>query len=75
LKKRPRTVTVVPRCRAAGATCSSRPPVTASSVASPPSEVSNVKRETDAIAGSASPRKPNVPTPIRSAAERILLVA
>ena len=34
-----------------------------------------VNRETDAIAGSASPRKPNVATPTRSAALRTLLVA
>src|SRR5207244_2715211 len=38
-------------------------------------DVSSSKRDTDAIAGSASPRNPNVPTPIRSAASRILLVA
>ena len=34
-----------------------------------------MKRETDAMAGSASPRKPNVVTPTRSAALVILLVA
>src|SRR5207247_9269390 len=51
LKKSPRTVTVVPRCRTAGATRSSRPPVTLSSTASPPSEVIRVKRETEAMAG------------------------
>ena len=34
-----------------------------------------MKRETEAMAGSASPRKPKVPTPTRSATLRTLLVA
>jgi len=76
LKNSPRTVTVVPRCRAASSTASRLPPVTRSRVATSPSdEVSSSNRDTDAIAGSASPRNPNVATPIRSAVSRILLVA
>ena len=51
------------------------PPVTVSSVPPSASVVASPNRETDAIAGSASPRKPNVATPTRSAALRTLLVA
>ncbi len=76
LKKSPRTVTVVPRCRTASSTASRFPPVTRRRVdASPSDEVSSSNRDTDAMAGNASPRNPNVATPIKSAASRILLVA
>jgi hypothetical protein len=75
LKKRVRTTTVVPRWRTASDTRSRRPPLTLSSVPESPSEVVSVRRETDAMAGSASPRKPKVATPTRSAALRTLLVA
>ena len=76
LKNNARTVTVVPRWRTASSTPSRFPPTRRSRVPVAPSgEVSSSKRDTEAIAGRASPRKPNVPTPIRSAASRILLVA
>src|SRR2546425_1149087 len=76
LKNNARTVTVVPRCRTASSTASRFPPTTRIRVPERPSgEVSSSKRATEAIAGSASPRKPNVATPIKSVASRILLVA
>ncbi|PYP51061.1 MAG: hypothetical protein DMD45_08945 [Gemmatimonadetes bacterium] len=76
MKNRARTVTVVPRWRTTSSTASRLPPTSRSLVPVTPSgEVSSSNRETEAIAGSASPRNPNVPTPIRSAASRILLVA
>ena len=76
LKNSPRTVTVVPAWRTAASQPSRLPPATESRTPARPSdEVSSSSRDTDAIAGSASPRKPNVPTPIRSTASRILLVA
>ena len=59
------TVTVVPRWRTPSATRSSRPPVTVSSVPPSPSLVASPNRDTDAMAGKASPRKPNVATPTR----------
>ncbi len=76
LKKTARAVTVVPRCRAASLTRSMRPPLTWTSVASPSAmAVTSVKRVTEAMAGSASPRNPKVAMPTRSPSVRILLVA
>src|SRR5688572_26556211 len=77
LKNRSRTSTVVPCGCALGSTAPTRPPST-SSVA--PWSASrwrdeSEKRLTEAIEGSASPRKPSVATPSRSSSEAILLVA
>jgi len=67
-----------PRSRAAGRTV--RSPVSGSqriSIAAPLSlsDVVSVKRDTEAIDGSASPRKPRVPTRVRSSKLRIFEVA
>ncbi len=67
--KSSRTVTVVPRSRAAGITL--RSPVSGSKATVvacplPPSKVVIEKRDTLAIEGSASPRKPSVRTRVRS---------
>ena len=77
LKNKSRTSTVVPGCRGNSSTVAIRPPLILTRVpASPtPAHVSSVTRATDAIEGSASPRKPNVFTVTRSAAATILLVA
>ncbi len=59
LWNRSRTSTVVPRRRAAGSTDSTCPPAARTCVPSPsPVAVSSNRRETEQMAGSASPRKP-----------------
>ena len=84
LKKSARTSTVVPRRLGWSSTAVTRPPSTRTRVpgspaaleeAPPSSAVSSVMRETAAIEGSASPRKPKLATRLRSSALRILLVA
>ncbi len=58
-------------------TAETDPPVAAIRVprGSSSARVSSSKRLTEAMDGSASPRKPNVATPTRSSAVRTLLVA
>ena len=80
LKNSRLTRTVVPRRRAVGCTSLRRPPSTMRRVASDEAPfssaaVSSSNFETDAMAASASPRKPSVATPMRSEADVILLVA
>ena len=77
LKKRSSTLTVVPMLQPASMKSGSLPPVMVTRVprSSPSRRVSSEKRETEAIVGSASPRKPSVPIVLRSPTSRILLVA
>ena len=80
LKKRSRTSTVVPRARATSSTASTRPPSSAMRVpttapAGPSRQVSMRIRQTDAMAGMASPRKPMVAMEARPPTSRSLEVA
>ena len=77
LKNRFPTSTVVPRRLGASSTPLMVPPFTRMRVptSSSPSFVSSVMRDTAAMDGRASPRKPKVTTDWRSTAVRILLVA
>ena len=77
LKNKLRTSIVVPRCLGKSSAELMRPPSILTRVPAPSarSHVSSVTRATDAIEGSASPRKPKVFTDTRSVATAILLVA
>src|SRR6059058_4211819 len=77
LKKSERTSICVPGASPPSRTVSLRPPFTRISVpaTAPCSRVVSRKRETLAMLGNASPRKPSVLMAARSAAEAILLVA
>ena len=77
LKKRSSTLILVPLGQLLGSTVSISPPWAIKRVPCVPPfvAVSIVKRETEAIDGSASPRKPNVRIRKRSACFLILLVA
>ena len=80
LKKRSRTSTVVPRARATSSTPRTLPPSTAIRVptttpTSPSAQVSMRRRETDAMAGMASPRNPIVAMEASPLASRSLEVA
>ena len=77
LKKRSSTRTVVPISQPASSISGVFPPEMSTRVprSSDARRVRSEKRETDAIVGSASPRKPSVETFCRSEAEAILLVA
>jgi hypothetical protein len=75
--KRCSTSIRVPTGRPQAFWCTTRPALTTISVpeSSPASRVWSVKRDTLAMEGSASPRKPKVESRSRSAASAILLVA
>ncbi len=77
LKKRSRTSTLVPRGCAAGRTPPAAAPSTviSAAAAAPAAWEATLKRATEPIEGSASPRKPSVVTASRSSSEAILLVA
>ncbi len=77
LKNSSRTSTTVPAAPPAGETVASRPPSTVTRVpsASPLFLVRSSSRLTEAMLGSASPRKPNEWMLTRSSSEPILLVA
>ena len=67
---------VVPRRRAASRTSLISPPITRITVPAPSAgAVSTSSSDTEAIAGSASPRKPKLRTPTRSSAAWIFEVA
>ncbi len=77
LKKSVRTVTVVPGCRAISSTATTFPPLIFTRVPGPPpaGAVSNSNRETAAMDGNASPRKPSVRIARRSRSSPIFEVA
>src|SRR5579864_380898 len=77
LKKRSRTVMVVPGARATSSERSILPPATSTRVpvASSEARVSSRKRDTEAMEGRASPRNPRVAMERRSFTSRNLLVA
>ncbi len=77
LKKRSLTSICVPAAQPVGFTSVGPPPSTVSAIPASCSRgrVEREKRETDAMLGSASPRKPNDAMRARSSSEAILLVA
>ena len=77
LKNRSRTVMEVPAVNATSSQCSILPPAISMRVpvVSSAERVSSIKRETEAMDGSASPRNPSVAIESRSFTSRSLLVA
>jgi hypothetical protein len=76
LEKSRDTVTVVPRRRLHSPTSRTSPASARTNVPAPSTAAVSISiAHTDAMAASASPRKPNVPTPTRSSVRRIFEVA